>query len=419
MIKVNINKDCNIYHKNNGVHRLKQLLFLMAWSMFLLNRNTVLKDHISLSAPSLRQDALEEAVMTAPVYAKNSSLKTTILQEISELSGSLHMTEQQGSVFCSEAFPNATIPLFYVEDRVVRYTHTPTNVSTNSSMQQDFPKIPLMIHMTSETRCVSKPLLDNINTWKDEFPQYSFFLHDFTSRERFFQRVQENPEHHFGFPYMSLIRPCLKDAGATVSDIWRYMFLFHYGGMYVDMDDGPGELLRPTLERYRPTSEAIVLQHMGKTISQSFFMVAPKHALMHFALLESLSNLLALKAVGAQYIPYTTGPEALGIAYHKFMGVYGIDPPASRGDVSFWKFGHYVGHGNWSVDVISGYKEKQKYLKLYVVDENQKTEYYTAVNSKIYQRLKYLAKRDRSDMTSCFGKIVDALAASQSVVGNP
>ena len=75
--------------------------------------------------------------------------------------------------------------------------------------------------------------------------------------------------------------------------------------------------------------------------------------------------------------------------------------------------------GNWSVDVISGYKDKQKYLKLYVVDENQKTEYYTAVNSKIYQRLKYLAKRDRSDMTSCFGKIVDALAASQSVVGNP
>jgi len=78
-----------------------------------------------------------------------------------------------------------------------------------------------------------------------------------------------------------------------------------------------------------------------------------------------------------------------------------------------------VGHGNWSVDVISGYKEKQKYLKLYVVDEDQKNEYYTAVNSRIYERMKHLARRDKSDMTSCFGKIVDALAASQSVVGNP
>jgi Glycosyltransferase sugar-binding region containing DXD motif len=218
---------------------------------------------------------------------------------------------------------------------------------------------------------------------------------------------------------MSLIRPCLKDVGATVSDIWRYMFLFHYGGMYVDMDDGPGELLRPALERYLPTSEAIVIQHLGKIISQSFFMVAPKHALLHFALLESLSNLLALKAVGSQYIPYTTGPEALGIAYHKFMGVYGIDPPVSKGDVFFWNVGHFVGQGNWSVDVIAGYREKGKYLKLYVVDEDQKNEYYTAVNSKIYQRIKHLAIRDNSDMTSCFGKIVDALAASQSVVGNP
>jgi mannosyltransferase OCH1-like enzyme len=418
-------------NNNNSPHWLTQLLLLMAWSMFLLNRNMIAKDHISLFSPSLLQGDLEEGAMSAPVYAsppmqphvhsKNSSRKDP-MQEIMELSESLHMTERQGSVFCSEAFPNSTIPLYYVEDRVVVNNTLPPRReggTINVTTHPLFPKIPMMIHMTSETRCVSKPLLDNINTWKEEFPHYSFFLHDSPARERFFQETHNDAERHLGFPYMTLIRPCLKDAGATVSDIWRYMFLFHYGGMYVDMDDGPGELLRTTIDRVRPLSEAMVLQHMGKTISQSFFMVAPRHALMHFAILEALSNLLSLKAVGSQYIPYTTGPEALGIAYHKFMGVYGIEPPTSKEDVFFWKVGHFVGHGNWSVDVISGYKEKQKYLKLYVVDEDQKKEYYTAVNSKIYQRIKHLARRDRSDMTSCFGKIVDALAAaSQSVVEN-
>jgi hypothetical protein len=179
--------------------------------------------------------------------------------------------------------------------------------------------------------------------------------------------------------------------------------------MYVDMDDGPGDRLRAKIEPFSD-AQAIVLQNTGNIIVQSFFMVAPRHPLMHFALLESTLNLLLLKDVNAQYIPYTTGPEALGKAYHKFMGVYGENPPDIPGN-DFWRCGYYVGHGGWSVNVVA--KRKVDMLKLWLVDKDHRKEYYAAVNGKDYERRRKVAYLgDDSDRRSCFAKIYDAWASN-------
>jgi Glycosyltransferase sugar-binding region containing DXD motif len=331
---------------------------------------------------------------TAPCVVHKYTRSENPLQEVIKLAGSFDMTAIEGQTYCNQTFPNSTIPLFYVDDRIV----TPP--------QETKRQIPMMIHMTSHSRCMSKPLFDNINTWKEALPNHSFFLHDTQAKERFFQQAHDAPESHLGFPYMTLIGPCLKVSGATLSDVWRYMFMYQYGGLYVDIDDGPGESLRQKIDQFA-SSEAILVQYEAKLVAQNFFMVMPGHPLMQFAMLETTLRLLSLSDVGAQYIPYTTGPQAFGIAYHKFMGVYDIDPPNVRGKV-FWKGGHHVGYGNWSVDVAASWNTKKELINTFTVLDDVKKEYYAAVNAADYERDKRVVRK-LADNKSCFFKIVDSL----------
>ena len=182
--------------------------------------------------------------------------------------------------------------------------------------------------------------------------------------------------------------------------------MYQYGGLYADIDDGPGEKLRRKIDQFA-SSEAILVQYEAKLVAQNFFMVMPGHPLMQFAMLETTLRLLSLSDVGAQYIPYTTGPQAFGIAYHKFMGVYDIDPPNVRGKV-FWKGGHHVGYGNWSVDVAASWNTKKELINTFTVLDDVKKEYYAAVNAADYERDKRVVRK-LADNKSCFFKIVDSL----------
>jgi len=179
----------------------------------------------------------------------------------------------------------------------------------------------------------------------------------------------------------------------------------------VDFDDGPGDKIQTVLSRF-PQAQAILVQFEGNKIAQNFFMVMPRHPLLHFAMLETLLRLLLVTDVGGQYIPFTTGPQALAIAYHKFMGVYDVDGSTKTPTRKpYWRKGHYVGYDDWSVDVVASWNEKRHFVETFVVLDPVKKEYYDAVNAIDYERDRF-AVHKLSDGKSCFARIADTLASN-------
>jgi mannosyltransferase OCH1-like enzyme len=93
-------------------------------------------------------------------------------------------------------------------------------------------KIPKIIHMTSKSKCITKAFAENIDRWR--FEGHSLFLHDNPAVDRLFNK--DWPE----FPLLKHVRSCL-NSGAGLADLWRYLMIWEYGGVYTDIDDRPGK----------------------------------------------------------------------------------------------------------------------------------------------------------------------------------
>ena len=93
-------------------------------------------------------------------------------------------------------------------------------------------KIPKIIHMTSKGRCFTKAFADNIKQWTQ--PGYSFVLHDDEAVDKLFHNYEWSE-----FPLLRHILTCLT-SGAMKADLWRYLALWKWGGVYTDIDNAPG-----------------------------------------------------------------------------------------------------------------------------------------------------------------------------------
>ena len=115
--------------------------------------------------------------------------------------------------------------------------------------------------MTSKSKCFTKGYADNINLWR--FGGHSFFMHDDAAVDRLLNR--EWPE----FPLLQEARSCIS-SGAGMADLWRYLILWEYGGIYTDIDNAPGPLfLNGTM--INDDTDSLLEVERGRFPSQYFF----------------------------------------------------------------------------------------------------------------------------------------------------
>jgi len=100
-------------------------------------------------------------------------------------------------------------------------------------------KIPRILHMTGYSSCVTKPFYDGMLQWQQQLGRdYAFVFHNEDAVDAL-MFDKEWPE----FPQLQHSMHCLKNAGgAAKADLWRYLALWEYGGIYTDMDNLPGTL---------------------------------------------------------------------------------------------------------------------------------------------------------------------------------
>ena len=158
-------------------------------------------------------------------------------------------------------------------------------------------KIPLVIHQTFKTRCVSDDFFQLTLEWKRLGIPYYF--HDDAAIDRLvLSRFKE-------FPHLPLIwKHCIVKP-VVKTDLWRMLLLYEYGGIYADLDTKPisfqpNSTIQPNDEMYTVTD------NVGLP-SFHFMAAMPHHPVPFLTLHQSLVALLTHHDLGLYNPAVLTG----------------------------------------------------------------------------------------------------------------
>ena len=227
-------------------------------------------------------------------------------------------------------------------------------------------KIPRVVHITSKTRCSTSAIKDHVAKWR--FENHTVVYHDDAAVHRLLRKYW--PE----FPHLQMTMHCLK-SGAAFADLWRYLVLWEYGGIYSDVDTGPSSLFNAST--ISPNDDSwFTVESLG-IISQYFMAASPRHPLMYLSVMHTLFRLFDVSSVRDQYVPYVTGPGALKNAFIDFMGAKGT----KLGDHYQRQYqGIYVGMDNRTVTVVGSHDNQNLYIDRYGLGRRGKKKGYQMMN---------------------------------------
>jgi hypothetical protein len=268
----------------------------------------------------------------------------------------------------------------------------PSNINSSS---YSYNKIPNQIHQTSKSKCLHMFLADVSKVWR-EMNGYSYYLHDDDVVWRFLH--QQWPE----FPTLPLILPCLSPCMTAVADLWRYLILYEFGGIYSDLDAIPKQFNASWIHS---EDDALFVVENFDAPSQYWMAVAPKHPLMYYAAHHALHRASGVGDVFKMDAAKVTGPFALMEAFASFMLDVGltIQKPI--------RAGHYEGRYNRSIRIIGhGRERSDEIIKREAVSKEHKFMMYHSMNMKHYHEDK---KRDQTNKT-CLSVLHDGMQSKQS-----
>lgn len=240
--------------------------------------------------------------------------------------------------------------------------------------------VPRILHQTGASRCVTRQVGKAISTWKEwlhsklgqQSPSlsssWSYYYHDDAALHRLLKR------HAAEIPLLKVVldSDCFWRYGGTLhADVWRYLILWLYGGVYADVDAVPSEetiqavhggLLGRALQHNR-SIDALFVVEQYHLLSQYFIATTPRHPLMWYALETALLNLYTY-APDTAVLPAAlyTGPHALHKAFQRFMKDVGVDVPAIAKGVKPVRAGVYTGTRKRSITVIGVAENQNQYI---------------------------------------------------------
>ena len=236
---------------------------------------------------------------------------------------------------------NCSDGLMYVQDHILsdEITHYDTDEKGNKIPR----KIPRLLHFTSKSRCMTPAFVYNIDKWKRVLgSKYSIYIHDDTAIDKFIYH-----RRWMEFPEIQEVMACVT-AGAAKADIWRYLIIWEYGGIYSDMDSAPNKF---GIDTITTSDDAwFPLEALGIP-AQYWFAASPRHPIMYFSAKHALRFLAWRPNIAENNPAQTTGPGAFKTGLIYFQRLVGV--PSS----GYIEAGLYHGYQNRSVKVV-GTKQK-------------------------------------------------------------
>ena len=196
--------------------------------------------------------------------------------------------------------------------------------------------------------------------------RWSYFFHDDVAVQRLLRQGFAE------FPQLKLVAKHCLVHGTSTSDLWRYLVLWVYGGVYADLDAVPTKNLdvRILLE-----SDAFFVVEQYHLLSQWFMAVSPRHPLMFYAVQQALTRLLQVPDTGSMNAAFVTGPHALHEAFRLFRMDVGLPVNPATGINKPISAGHFVGTLNRSVTVVGTAEFQDEFVKRDALGALKRNEY--------------------------------------------
>lgn len=129
-------------------------------------------------------------------------------------------------------------------------------------------RIPRIVHQTSKSQCLTKKFFHTVKQWLLLGDDWAYYLHTDEAIDTLF--AQDWPE----FPHLGLVLQCLEGKGTLKADLWRYLALYQYGGIYVDVDTKPAKFNASTITAQDDGFFTVEQYHL---LSQYFMATSPRH----------------------------------------------------------------------------------------------------------------------------------------------
>jgi mannosyltransferase OCH1-like enzyme len=260
-------------------------------------------------------------------------------------------------------------------------------------------RIPKIIHQTARSRCVTPAFATITNKWK--FPGWSYYFHDDDALDRLLH--MDFPE----FPHLRVIlRNCVTN-GTLKADLWRYLVLWVYGGVYADFDSAPNEFSADTID---PTDDGWFVVEQYHILSQWFMAVSPRHPLMYYAIHHSLLNLLEAEDTQQIGAHLKTGPHALHRAFMDFRKDAGIlVDPLGTGFKPVWS-GRFAGTHNRTITVVGVGENENEFVQRLAVDPIVRQKAYRAMGMTHFS--KYTKPNAKKSGHTCLDAMLNDVTAA-------
>ncbi|KAL7538205.1 hypothetical protein ACHAWF_006022 [Thalassiosira exigua] len=223
-------------------------------------------------------------------------------------------------------------------------------------------KIPRTLHVTSKSRCMSRAFASNAGRWVERLgSKYSIYIHDDDAVDRFFY---ERRWTEFG--ELKEVASCVT-TGAAKAEIWRYIMIWEYGGVYSDLDSGPAKF---NVESITDDEDVFFpLEGLGIP-AQYWFAASPRHPGMYMCAKQALQAIAFRDDISKNNVAKTTGPGAFKVGLILFQQFAGIE---TNGYVDA---GTYEGEHGRTVKVVGLKANPNEWIVRYRVGGNVKEESY-------------------------------------------
>lgn len=234
--------------------------------------------------------------------------------------------------------------LVYVDNRVVG----------TDDAKPSLRKIPKIVHQSGKTRCLTPAFFNLTDQWRNL--GYTYYFHDDEAVDRLFRKPWPEIPVSFAHILQCALVPVVR------ADLWRYLMLWEYGGVYTDIDSFPNSFNETLIH---DEDDGFFLLDRDSILSQWFIAVSPKHPLMYYAIMETVTNVMRSRDPGIINPVAMSGPIALHNAMVNFMADAGVKVRVLRNQDSERPLNAsvYVGAGGRSLRVVGDSAKTDEYIQ--------------------------------------------------------
>jgi len=198
----------------------------------------------------------------------------------------------------------------------------PTQQKARQLAKSDLVRaIPKIIHQSYKSERIPRQYWDSVRSWRRRHPEYEYFLWTDEDIDRFIK--QEYPEF---FPLFQSYSHKLQKVDAV-----RYFILYHYGGVYADMDMDALKPLDPLIARHsciisrERYAQTMFLWSQKESLMNCIMASSPRHPFMKFVMSKlpntassTLNTAFNRLIRSSKYILTSTGPLALTEIFYDY-----------------------------------------------------------------------------------------------------